>query len=449
MSQLTRPLIREPFGTPPQRGMIDPEHAKRIRTVIQLARMIGEKMLGIPDVLDKDVERTPEREKKIAATVKAMKMSGKLGFADMSVEELARQVSAELFGFGPLDRFIENDEISEIMVNGPYIIFVELDGKMTETGHKFLDDEHVTRVIQRIVRPLGRNVGPNDPLVDARLPDGSRVNAAVSPCTLDGPSITIRKFKRSKIELGDLVNFGSMSPQMAEFLKALVATRHNVVVSGGTGSGKTTLINAMSRFINNDERVVTIEDAAELQLTQRNVVRMESKKPTREDPVEITIRDCLVNSLRMRPERILIGECRSAEALDMLQAMNTGHDGSMTTVHSNSPRDSISRLETLALMGGIGLPIDVIRKQIATAVHFIVQASRLRDGSRKVTYITEVQGMEGKTVTLSDIFRFEETGMRDGKVVGKHMGCGNRPKAMENIERHGIRLPPNLFFGGS
>ena len=294
--------------------------------------------------------------------------------------------------------------------------------------------------------PIGRSVGPDNPLVDARLPDGSRVNAAVKPCTLDGPSITIRKFKRQSIGMKDLVKFGSMSPQMAMFLEAVVKTRHNIVVSGGTGSGKTTLINAMSAFISEDERVVTIEDAAELQLTQRNVVRMESKKPTFDDPVEVTIRDCLVNALRMRPERILIGECRAAEALDMMQAMNTGHDGSMTTVHANNPRESFSRLETLALMGGLALPLPVIRRQLASAVNFIVQASRLRDGSRRVTHITEVQGMESETVTLSDIFVFQEEGMRNNRVQGRHVACGNRPKAMERIAQHGIRIPTNLFF---
>jgi pilus assembly protein CpaF len=444
---MTRPLVREPFGTPPQRGLITPEHAKQLQLIIQIAKMIGEKVFGIPDVLNKDIERNKERERKTRSAVMAMAKGGQLKALDMPPEAIAELVADELFGLGPIERFTKNEDISEIMVNGPYIIFVEMDGKLTETGHKFLDDEHLQRVIQRIVRPLGREAGPGNPLVDARLPDGSRVNAAVSPCTLDGPSVTIRKFKRQKITLNDLVGFGSMTPQMAQFLEAIVATRHNIVVSGGTGSGKTTLINAMSAFINDDERVVTIEDAAELQLTQRNVVRMESKKATHEDPVTVSIRDCLVNALRMRPERILIGECRAAEALDMLQAMNTGHDGSMTTVHANSPRDSISRLETLALMGGIGLPMDVIRRQIATAVHFIVQASRLRDGSRKVTHITEVQGMEGQTVTLSDIFRFEESGMQGDRIVGRHRGCGNRPQAMATIERHGFNLPPNLFFG--
>lgn len=436
----------DPPGTAPQRGFIDPKHAHLLKTVISVAKLIGEKMFAIQDCLDKDVECTPERERKVEATVKAMLAGGQIKLGYVSAEEFKAMVKAELFGLGPLERFTRSTEISEIMVNGPYIIFVEQGGKLRETGHKFLDDEHVMRVIQRIVRPLGRQVGPKSPLVDGRLPDGSRVNAAVAPCTLDGPSITIRKFSRNRIGLDQLVAWGSMTPAMAEFLKAIVSTRHNIIVSGGTGSGKTTLINALSEYIDPGERVVTIEDAAELQLTQRNVVRLESKKPSIEDPSEVTIRDCLVNALRMRPERILIGECRSAEALDMLQAMNTGHDGSMTTVHANTPRDSISRIETLALMGGLNLPLHVLRKQIASAVHFIVQASRLRDGSRKVTHITEVQGMEGQTITLGNIFTFEEEGFRGGKIVGRHKAAGIRPQAMETIEMSGIKLPPRIFF---
>jgi pilus assembly protein CpaF len=446
MSDLMRPIQPDPPGTPPQRGHIAPKHAHLLKTAISVAKLIGEKMFAIPDCLDRDVERTPDRERKVEATIKAMMAGGQIKLGNVSPQEFKDMVMSELFGLGPLDRFVRSNEISEIMVNGPYIVFVEQGGRLTETGHKFLDDDHVMRVLNRIVRPLGREVGPKTPLVDGRLADGSRVNAAVAPVTLDGPSITIRKFSRKKIGLDQLVAWGSMTPQMAEFLRAVVSTRHNIIVSGGTGSGKTTLINALSEHINEGERVVTIEDAAELQLTQRNVVRLESKKPSFEDPSEVTIRDCLVNSLRMRPERILIGECRSHEALDMLQAMNTGHDGSMTTVHANNPRDSLSRIETLSMMGGIALPLNVIRKQIASAVHFIVQASRLRDGSRKVTHITEVQGMEGSTVTLGNIFVFDEQGVRNGKVVGQHKACGIRPQAMETIELAGIRLPPRLFF---
>ncbi len=445
-SDLTMELEPDPPGTPRQRGFIDPRHAWHLKTVIKVSSVIGEKVLGISDPLEQNIEETPERLRKVEATLQTMETRGQLKYGDLTPLEFFEMVRAELFGLGPLDRFLENPEVSEIMVNGPYIIFVEQAGRMQESGHKFLDDEHVERIIRRIVRPIGREVGPSNPLVDARLPDGSRVNAAVEPCTLDGPSLTIRKFSENNLGLDDLVRLGSMSAAMRDFLSGIVAARRNIVVSGGTGSGKTTLINALSRFISDRERVVTIEDAAELQLSQRNVVRMESKKPTFDNPVSVSVRDCLVNALRMRPERILIGECRSVETLDMLQAMNTGHDGSMTTIHANNPRDTLSRLETLAMMSGLDLPVSVIRKQIAAAVHFIVQVSRLRDGSRRITHVTEIQGMEGDVVVLADIFLFEEEGMQGDKIVGRHRGAGNRPSCLDELERRGISLSPKIFF---
>ncbi|MEQ1570621.1 MAG: CpaF family protein [Myxococcota bacterium] len=445
--ELVIPVDADPPGAPPQRGFIDARHAWHLRAVVQVATAIGEKVLGIERPLEQNIDRTPDREQRTLGALRTMEERGQLKLGDMTMPEFTELVLAELFGLGPIERFLASPDVSEIMVNGPYIVFVERKGKMAESGHKFLDDAHVERVLRRIVHPLGRVVNEENPLVDARLPDGSRVNAAVYPCTLDGPSLTIRKFSRRKLTLEDLSNFGSLSRPMIDFLRAIVVSRKNIVVSGGTGSGKTTLINALSHFIPEDERVVTIEDAAELQLSQRNVVRMESKKPTLDRPTAVTIRDCLVNALRMRPERILIGECRSAEALDMLQAMNTGHDGSMTTVHANNPRDTLSRLETLALMSGIDLPVSVIRKQIAAAVHFIVQVSRLRDGSRRITHITEIHGMEGETVVLADIFLFVEEGMAAGKIVGRHKGGGNRPKCLEDIERHGIKLSTQMFFG--
>jgi pilus assembly protein CpaF len=446
---MIRPIAAEPTGTPPQRGFIERNHARKLQAMIRIATMMGEKILGISDPLNKEVERTPDRELKVETALRMMARGGQIKIGSTPVESVIDKVFAELFGFGPLDRFIRSEEVTEIMVNGPWIIFIERGGKIVETGHKFLDDAHVERIIQRIVRPLGRDVGPFNPLVDARLPDGSRVNAAVAPCTLDGPSLTIRKFSRNKLSLDDLVRSGGVTKGMSDFLKAIVKARLNIVVSGGTGSGKTTLINALSEYIQDDERVVTIEDAAELNLTQRNVVRMECKKPSIDNPIEITMRDCLVNALRMRPERILIGECRGPEALDMLQAMNTGHDGSMTTVHANTPRDSVSRLETLALMGGLGLPLSVIRKQIASAVHFIVQTARMRDGSRKITYITEVQGMEGEVITLTDLFVYRETGMEGGRVIGAHSSSGVRPRCLVELERQGIKLPNNVFHQGA
>ena len=444
------PLDKEPPDTAAQRGFIDQRHAWHLKTVIQAAAAIGTKVLGIEDPLEKDIERTPERVQKVESTVRSLAKGGTQQLGDFTPQQFLDLVVAELFGYGPLDRFLARQDISEVMVNGPYIIFIERNGRITETGHKFLDDAHVQRVIRRIVRPLGRSVGPDTPLVDARLPDGSRVNAAVFPCTLDGPSITIRKFQKSRMALSDLVDRKAMSAEMARFLAAIVQARQNIIVSGGTGSGKTTLINALSQFIPDGERVVTIEDAAELKLVQRNVVRLESKKASIDSPVAVSIRDCLVNALRMRPERILIGECRSAEAIDMLQAMNTGHDGSMTTVHANNPRAAISRLETLALMGGLDMPMLVIRKQIASAVQYLVQAARLRDGSRKVTHITEILGMEGEIVTLSDIFVHDELGTsKDGKVEGRHRATGNRPRCTEELARHGITFPPNFFTSGA
>jgi pilus assembly protein CpaF len=445
-TELTIPCEPDPPDAPPQRGYIDPRHAWHLRTVIQVARVIGEKVLGIEEPLDQNIEPTEDRQQRSEAAIRSMAERGQLKLGDLTLSEMISLVNAELFGFGPLERFLASPDVSEIMVNGPYVIFIERKGKLTETGHKFLDDEHAERIIRRIVTRVGRTVGPDSPLVDARLPDGSRFNAVVHPCTLDGPSMTIRKFSRKKLGLQDLVQFGALSQPMLDFLAAVVACRKNIVVSGGTGSGKTTLINALSHYIPEGERVVTIEDAAELQLVQRNVVRLESKKPTFDNPTQVTIRDCLVNALRMRPERILIGECRSAEALDMLQAMNTGHDGSMTTVHANNPRDTLSRLETLSVLSGVDLPLPVIRKQIASAVHLIVQVSRLRDGSRKITHITELQGMEGETVVLGDLFLFQEEGMRDNKIVGRHKGAGNRPRCLDDIERHGIRLPTQMFF---
>jgi pilus assembly protein CpaF len=336
------------------------------------------------------------------------------------------------------------------MVNGPYIIFVELKGKgLVESGYKFLDDDHVERVIKRIVKPLGRMADADHPLVDARLPDGSRVNAVLRPCAIDGPNITIRKFAKERLTMDNLISFGSLTSSMADFLQACVVSRMNIIVSGGTGSGKTTLINCLSGYIPEGERTVTIEDAAELQFKQRNVVRLETKKPTPDSPGIITVRDCVVNALRMRPERIVVGECRSGETLDMLQAMNTGHDGSMTTVHANSPRDCISRLETLVLMAGVDLPLQVVRTQIAKAINLIVQVNRLRDGSRKITFITEVQGIEGDTPVLTDIFKFVEKGEEEGKVTGEHEPAGLRPKCEPTLRNHGFNLPATMFMKAS
>ena len=364
-------------------------------------------------------------------------------------ERLFEQVAADILGFGPLETLLVDDSISEIMVNGPKNIFVERKGQLTHAGITFENDEHVMRIIDRIVAPLGRRVDESSPLVDARLPDGSRVHVVIRPIALCGPTVTIRKFSKIPLGIQDLIRFGSMTTEIAEFLRACVIGRLNMVVSGGTGSGKTTLLNVLSGFIPNDERIITVENAAELQLQQEHVVPLESRPSNIEGKGAVSIQDLVIACLRMRPERIVVGECRSGEALDMLQAMNTGHDGSLTTLHANTPRDAISRLEVMCLMAGMDLPVRAIREQIASAVDCICQQQRLRDGSRKVLYVTEVQGMEGDMITMSDIFEFEQTSFEKGKIVGRIRPTGIRPKFIDRIEDAGINLPPSVFGIGT
>jgi pilus assembly protein CpaF len=367
-------------------------------------------------------------------------------------DEQARQLFAEivndLVGYGPLDPYLTDDSVTEVMANRPDQIYVERAGRLEATPARFDDEAHMIRIIERIIKPMGRKVDRSWPMVDARLPDGSRVNAIIPPSAVDGPSITIRKFARTPFQVDDLINFGSLTHEMAEFLKACVVSRINVVVSGGTNSGKTTLLNVLSGFIPEGERILTIEDAAELQLHQTHVVRLETKPadPEIADSQPVTIRDLVRNSLRMRPDRIVVGECRGGEALDMLQAMNTGHDGSLTTIHANNPRDTIARLETLTLMAGIDLPLSVVRRQITSAIDLIVQVARLRDGTRKVMNITEVQGMEGETVVMQDIFSFTEEGERDGRVVGTMEPCGTRPRFEHRLRSHGFEFDPGMFM---
>lgn len=363
---------------------------------------------------------------------------------------LFESIAADILGFGPLQELLNDPEISEIMVNGPKKVYVEKRGKIQLTDVTFVDEQHVLRVIDRIVAPLGRRIDESSPMVDARLPDGSRVNAVIRPIALCGPTISIRKFRKEGITIEDLIRFGSLTREMAEFLSACVRASLNIVVSGGTGSGKTTMLNVLSSFIPDDERIITVENAAELQLRQEHVVPLESRPPNVEGKGEISIRDLVINTLRMRPERIVVGECRGGEALEMLQAMNTGHDGSMTTLHANSPRDAIARIETMCLMAGMDLPVRAIREQIASAVNLIVQLARLKDGSRKVIYITEVQGMEGDVVVLSDIFVFEQQGLDErGKIIGQLKPTGIRPRFIDRFEERNIYLPPNIFGYGS
>ena len=355
-------------------------------------------------------------------------------------------IAADILGFGPLEVLLNDTEISEIMVNGPRSVYIERKGKLQKSDVIFNNDEHVMRVIDRIISPLGRRCDESSPMVDARLPDGSRVNAVIRPISLVGPCLSIRKFKKEGITIEDMIRFGTLSREMAEFLSACVRARLNIVVSGGTGSGKTTTLNALSSFIPEDERIITVENAAELQLRQDHVVTLESRPPNVEGKGEISIRDLVINCLRMRPERIVVGECRGGEALEMLQAMNTGHDGSMTTLHANTPRDTIARIETMVLMAGMDLPVRAIREQIASAINLIVQQARLKDGTRKIVNITEVQGMEGDVVVLQDVFLFEQTGVDErGKIVGQLRPTGIRPKFVEMFEAQNIYLPPNIF----
>ena len=340
-------------------------------------------------------------------------------------KQIYDEILDELTGFGPIQPLLEDPDISEVMVNGPKKVYVEKNGKLAKSPITFDDDAHVLRIIDRIVLPLGRRVDSDSPTVDARLPDGSRVNAVVQPVAIDGPSITIRKFKKDKLSVQQLIDYGSLTPNMAEFIRACVISRLNIVISGGTGSGKTTLLNVLSGYIPEGERIITIEDAAELQLQQDHVMRMETKTANTDGRGAVTIRDLVRNSLRMRPDRIVVGEVRAGEALDMLQAMNTGHDGSLTTVHANSPRDAISRLETLVLMAGMDLPLKVVRQQISSAVDLIIQQTRLKDGARKVTAITEVVGMEGDVIITQDLFVYEIVGEdANGKIIGRHRSTG-------------------------
>lgn len=423
----------------PDQKLMDAHRALKNRIQLRLINELDAGLLNASGGLSE--EKQAEIKGKIAEMLRE-----EVGIPPLERESIAESLFAELLGYGPIQPLLEDPEISEIMVNSARQVYVERHGKLELTDVQFGDDRQVMHLIEKIVAPLGRRIDEASPMVDARLPDGSRVNAIIPPLAIKGPSITIRKFSKDPLEIEDLIRFGTLSKNMAIFLEACVRARLNIVVSGGTGSGKTTTLNVLSSFIPEDERIVTIEDAAEIQLKQNHLVTLESRPANIEGKGEITIRHLVRNALRMRPDRIVVGEVRSGEALDMLQAMNTGHDGSLTTAHANTPRDVLSRLETMVLMAGMELPVRAIREQISSAVDLIIQQSRQKDGSRKITHITEVQGMEGDVITLQDIFLFRQTGLtREGKILGEFQATGIRPGCYERILHSGISLPENLF----
>ncbi|MEN4040775.1 MAG: CpaF family protein [Anaerolineaceae bacterium] len=401
-------------------------------------------------IVTREMESAPvlpdERRQAMIQILQNAYLTTKLQLPSAVREQIFHDIVDDLLGFGPLQPLLDNPEITEVMVNGAGNVYIERKGKLSRTNITFENDEQVLRIIDRIILPLGRRIDADSPTVDARLPDGSRVNAVIPPVAIDGPTITIRKFQKDKLSISQLIELGSITRNMAEFVRACVVSRLNIIISGGTGSGKTTLLNILSGYIPTDERIVTIEDAAELKLQQDHVVRLETKPADIEGKHPVTTRDLVRNALRMRPDRIVVGEVRGGEALDMLQAMNTGHDGSLTTLHANSPRDATSRLETMCMMAGMDLPVRVIREQIASAIDLIIQQSRMRDGSRKVTAITEVAGMEGDTIVMTDIFRFDQKELRaDGTVIGELKPTGIRPLFTQRLEIAGFRLGPEVF----
>ncbi|OQA86464.1 MAG: putative conjugal transfer protein [Lentisphaerae bacterium ADurb.Bin242] len=411
------------------------------RAHVELIKRLNLKRLAIAGV--SDAELNQKARNTIAEIVDEISIALPRGITKKLIE---KELVNEAIGLGPLEDLLAMPEISEIMVNGPDKIFVEYNGRLHRTDMAFADNNQVVAAIERIVSPLGRRIDESSPMVDARLKDGSRVNAIIPPLSLVGPTITIRKFSKTPLQVDDLIRFGSLSREIATFLDVCVKLRKNIIISGGTGSGKTTLLNILSGFLPDTERIVTIEDAAELQLRQEHVVRLEARPANIEGKGEISIRDLVRNALRMRPDRIVIGECRGGEALDMLQAMNTGHDGSLTTIHANSPRDCLSRLETLVLMAGFDLPLRAIREQIASAISIIVQITREKDGTRKVTHVSEITKMEGEIITMQDLFSFRQDGWSsDGKIVGKYVATGSIPMFMDDIKRAGLNLDISLF----
>jgi pilus assembly protein CpaF len=422
---------------PPPRNVARDEMIHDARVVLQT------EVIGAFDTL---VDAPPaEIRSRIEALFERVTTKNGIAVNRIERERLIQELINDVTGFGPIEPLLNDETITEVMVNGPDHVYIERNGKILRVDTTFLNDEHVLRIIDRIITPMGRRIDETSPRVDARLPDGSRVNAIIEPLSLIGPVITVRKFSTTPYTVADLIRFGTATPEMFDFVRACIEARLNVFVSGGTGSGKTTTLNVLSSFIPDGERIVTIEDAAELQLRQEHVVTLESRPPNLEGEGEITIRNLLRNAMHMRPDRIIVGECRAGEALDMLQAMTTGHDGSLSTGHANSPRDMLRRLETMVLMTGYQMPLRAIREQVASAVDLIVHTARLKDGSRKITAMTEVYGIEDDEILTQDIFVFEQTGFEDGKVIGELVPTGHRPTFMPQFVRNSIELPPGEF----
>jgi pilus assembly protein CpaF len=432
--------LHERISTVSPNGLSPKDPFAEVKNRIHFA-VIGE--LG-PELFNADVESAAMRERVMSEI--RLRLSKEAGISREDREQIAEQIAADILGHGPLERPLADDTVTEIMINGPFDVWVEREGRLYESDVRFTDESHLRRVINKIVAQVGRRIDESSPMVDARLPDGSRVNAVLPPLSLSGPVVTIRKFSRKRLTLEDLTRLGTLSPETVDFMERCVRAELNILVSGGTGTGKTTLLNAMSSAIPDRDRIVTIEDAAELRLDQRHVLRLEARPKNIEGEGEIPIRALVRNSLRMRPDRIIVGEVRGAEALDMLQAMNTGHDGSLCTVHANSARDALSRIETMVLMAGYDLPVRAIRQHVASALDLIIHLERLQDGSRRVTTITEVQRMESDVITLQNMFEFHLDAVTTGnRVLGSLRPTGLRPTFLQKFEMHGVEVPASLF----
>jgi len=436
--------VAEVMPRKPMVFQVQENSARSLQSHVEVKERVQEHLIGTPNA-GIDLQ-TPELARQAIEPIfeEALQEEG-LILNRKERDSLFEMILAEILGYGPIQPLLEDASLTEVMVNGPDQVYVERKGKILLTDVKFEDEGHVQRIIERIVSPLGRRIDESSPMVNARLPDGSRVNAIIPPLSLVGPVLTIRKFSKIPLTVDDLIGFGTFTREFVQFVEAAVTARLNIIISGGTGSGKTTLLNILSQYIPHDERILTIEDAAELQLRQEHVVRLEARPANVEGRGKVAIRDLVVNALRMRPDRIVVGECRSGEALDMLQAMNTGHDGSITTVHSNSPRDTLARLETMVMMAGMDLPLRAIRQQIASALDLIVHVDRLRDGSRRVVKASEVIGMEGEVILMQDIFAFVQEGTEGDRIIGKLLPTGLRPRVMDKIEAAHVTLPPEVF----